>query len=103
MTTSIAVSNSCGALLDIVLGLPIWSGKDPSGLSRARIFRTEQDCRDFIDGNTTIPNDMLLVEVKANDAAYATMSECIAAGVNEWEPGAPPAFGPEDTPIKRTA
>ncbi|WP_044275859.1 hypothetical protein [Burkholderia gladioli] len=78
-----------GVYLGSCLGLGFWSKLDPAGQTHAFTFPGEAEARAAMETWDTLPGDVRLVEVAPDQAGYASMAACIAAGLPGWNPDVP--------------
>lgn len=78
-----------GIYLGSALGFGFWSKLDPAGQDAAWTFESIEHARLAIEGwDSPIENPMFThVEV---DGEFASIAQCVAAGLDAWEPNAIP-------------
>jgi hypothetical protein len=69
-----------GVYLGSCMGLGFWSRLDPVDDTAATFDTQEEACR-WIDGR---PKGAELIEVQAEPGQKATISACVAAGLDAW-------------------
>jgi hypothetical protein len=76
-----------GVYLGGCMGLGFWTKLDPVGQDCACVFKKEADVHAHIGTwETKPPDDYKTVKVETKNDLYATMAECVAAGLPEWDP-----------------
>lgn len=76
-----------GIFLGSCLGLGFWSKLDPVGQDAAPTFPESRTALDVAQGWDDCPKDIMSVEVRTlGEDRYATIAECVAAGLPEWTP-----------------
>lgn len=79
-----------GVYLGGFLGLGFWSIIDPVGQDSACVFKVPADVHAHIGTwESKPPDDYQIVKVDTKDDCYATIAECVAAGLPAWDPEAP--------------
>lgn len=84
-------SHDLGVYLGNFLGLGFWSKVDPVGQPSACTFDSEQQIREHVatwDGGS--PPTWRAVPVEVDPDGYATIAQCVAAGLPGWDPEASP-------------
>lgn len=78
-----------GIYLGSALGFGFWSKLDPAGQDAAWTFESIQQAKEAITSwDSPIENPMFThVEVEGE---FATIEQCVAAGLEAWEPDAVP-------------
>lgn len=98
-----------GVYLGSFAGLGFWSGLDPAGQDAAVTFNSEETIlKQIRDWGVTSLHGLRSVPVEvAGD--HATVAECVAAGLEPWDPfsgpsdpyGLPVTFEPAGSPASR--
>lgn len=84
-----------GVFLGSAMGLAFWSECESAGQNQAVICSTEDTAREFIATWSEIPEGLELQEVMVDDQAeYATIDQCVAAGLKAWDPCPSGSFSP---------
>ena len=80
-------SKQQGVFLGAAMGMGFWSKIDAVGQSQACTFESKEEAK-AISKNWDIapPSAMQFIEVNTQDKDYATISECMAAGMDGWFP-----------------
>jgi hypothetical protein len=83
----ILVHPEWGIYLGSCLGLGFWSQLDPCGQTEACTFPSEAEARAVVEAWWPMvgkydPDDFRYVEVETGEDGYATMEECVSAGVD---------------------
>lgn len=89
MTRFVLFHPTDGIFLGNCMGLGFWSLLDPVGQDEAVTFA---DRIEAIDAKAVSisPDEFCAVEIRPVEVAnppYATLAECVAAGLPSWEPG----------------
>lgn len=82
-----------GIYLGNCMGLGFWTKLDPAGQADAITFATESEAREHIkswDEGPTKHEQFAFVPIRIQKR-YATISECVAVGLDPWDPNAKPA------------
>lgn len=86
-----------GVYLGGAFGFGFWSLLDPVGQDGAFAFRTKSEAEGFLTLLVEAREDARPVPLEVADQAYATIAECVAAGLPGWDPadrgGRPGAIG----------
>ena len=82
-----------GVYLGSCFGLGFWSNIDPVGQDSAVTFKTESNARELVDNWAALPDfpkrligDMKIIAVFNSQPGFATVAECVAAGLPAWNP-----------------
>ena len=82
-----------GVYLGNCLGLGFWSNLDPVGQPAAATFASEKEVQEHIhswEANPDYPQqtlpDLRIVPVAVKESGFATIEECMAAGLPAWTP-----------------
>lgn len=75
-----------GVYLGCCLGLGFWSKLDPAGQDAAWTFESiEQAKAGVATWDNPIPEDELMFTHVEVDGEFATMAQCVEAGLDEWD------------------
>jgi hypothetical protein len=86
-----AYHEEMGVYLGEFLGLGFWTLLDPAGLPVAVTFKNPAEIRDYFTRAKDPLPDIHAVPVQASiQGAYATVQDCIQAGLPGWCPGESP-------------
>ena len=84
-----------GIFLGSAMGLAFWSNLESAGQNRAVVLDSEDAAREFIGSWDEVPDGIELHDVMVDDdARYATIDQCVAAGLDVWDPYPPGTFAP---------
>lgn len=87
----VIVHKEWGIYLGSFIGLGFWTKLDPVGQTAAAVFDSKEEAEGFISHCECEPKhdlkDFELKEVKTENEYYATLQECVAAGLEGWEVG----------------
>lgn len=84
------VSPEDGIYLGCCMGLGFWSKIETAGQSSAVTFPSVADAEEFMaEWDCGRPADVWFVPVtiSGEDGIYASIGECVAAGLPQWDPG----------------
>lgn len=83
-------SEEIGVYLGSCMGMGFWSKLDPAGQDSACCFDSSDEVKQFIqlclEMDITVPKDARTVDVLTEHPDYATIQECVAAGLPGWDP-----------------
>jgi len=80
-------SNDYGIYLGSFLGMGFWSNLDPAGQDEAITFESEKDIIDFMrTWESQVPNVKTVSIETSENTYYATIEQCVAIGLPEWNP-----------------
>lgn len=80
-------SKDWGVYLGSCMGLGFWSKLDPVGQSEACVFENHKQANEHMKSwDSQPPSDTCLLEVNTQNGQYATLAECMMAGVEHWNP-----------------
>lgn len=84
-----------GIYLGSCMGLGFWTKLDPAGQDAAWTFENIQHAREAIASwDTPVENPMFThIEV---DGEFATIEQCVAVGLEAWEPNQVPDLGHDE-------
>lgn len=89
MTRFVIYSDTHGVYLGSCMGLGFWSAMDPCGQDAACTFASETDAAKCIASWDQVPEWALrTVAVDPTDGTYATINDCVLAGLPAWDPNA---------------
>jgi hypothetical protein len=81
-----------GIYLGGCMGLGFWTKLDPVGQTAACVFKKAEDVHKHIaTWENHPPDDYKVMPVATEHDLYATMEECVAAGLPAWDPDGEPA------------
>lgn len=86
----VIVSSRMGIYLGSCMGLGFWSKLDPAGQSSAVTFDSISSAEEYMrswEGGR--PDDVSFVPVSPDDGTFASISACVAAGLDAWSPDGP--------------
>lgn len=89
-------SERLGVFLGDCMGLDFWSRLDPVGQDAAATFRSEADAQAFIarvGEHCTSAGVLRAVAVNPELGDYASVADCVKAGLPAWNPNAEPNPG----------
>jgi hypothetical protein len=75
----------------IYLGLGFWSALDPTGQDTAMTFETVAEALAYTESWDSVMPATRTVAVRVADPLYASVAECVAAGLPGWEAKPAPA------------
>lgn len=78
-------SEEWGVFVGEALGMGFWSKADPVGQTEVVVFEDPAEADPLI-GLSTFTTKPRLVEVQVENPRYATIAECVAAGLPAWDP-----------------
>lgn len=76
-----------GVYLGCCLGLGFWSNLDPAAQDRAVVFDSPSEVTEYLDGweDPGLVDQFTILPVEvAQDNGYASLEECVKAGVPRW-------------------
>jgi hypothetical protein len=87
MQRFVLFQNDWGIYLGGALGLGFWTNMDSVGQTAACVFESPEQVHKHIASWTTKPpDDYQVVPVETKADHYATIEECVAAGLPTWTP-----------------
>lgn len=82
-----------GIYLGCCLGLGFWTNLDPAGQPAATTFTSVEEAQQHINSWKSNPDypkamipDLKIMPVRVNESGFATIEECVAAGLPAWNP-----------------
>ena len=73
-----------GVYLGACMGLGFWSLLDAAGQDMACVFESKDDAQNHVDSWDSKPTAMSFIPVETKDPVYASISECVSAGIPAW-------------------
>jgi len=80
----ILYSEGLGVFLGTCFGLCFWSKVDPVGQPAAITFASKAEVLEVVKAMHNLPDDWRIVEVEVSEPPYATVKECVDAGLPAW-------------------
>lgn len=87
------VHRTDGIFLGECLGLGFCSKLDPAGQTQAVTFESIENCVDYLSKWTSVRQgfiklqELTFVPCSPSDGMYASIQDCIDAGLEGWDPG----------------
>lgn len=87
MKRYVLYSEDYGIYLGSMLGMGFWTNLDPVGQDEAITFENEKVANEFMQTwNSQAPN-VQIISINVNDnSIYATIEQCVSAGLPSWNP-----------------
>lgn len=100
MSRVVITHREWGIYLGSCFGMGFWTKLDPVGQDSAVTFSSEREARAIIDiwESKPAPDDIHCAWV-STETGYASIDECVAAGLDRWDPNSIPGTLLEGGPL----
>jgi hypothetical protein len=86
MKRFVLVHKEAGVYLGSCMGLGFWSQWDAVGQDHAVAFASQKEAEDYAASWDKPMAGLSTIAVETTDAHYASVNECVAAGLPAWNP-----------------